>query len=102
MDPDSTTGTDLHVQGLTERRVVELGDYIKILQIGAKHRTVAETNMNEVSSRSHAVFTLTIEQVQWRENVQTIGPRKRSKIHFIDLAGMIYQAIYKSRIRKSR
>jgi hypothetical protein len=87
MDPDSITGKDLHVQGLTERSVVELSDYLKILEIGAKHRTVAETNMNEVSSRSHAVFTLTIEQIQFLENAQLIGPRKKSKIHFIDLAG---------------
>lgn len=87
MDPESVTGKDLHVQGLTERHVAELKDYLKVLEIGAKHRTVAETNMNEVSSRSHAVFTLTIEQTQWRESDQSIASRKRSKIHFIDLAG---------------
>ena len=87
MDPDSVSGKELHVQGLTERHVVEFTDYMKIIQIGAKHRTVAETNINDVSSRSHAVLTLTIEQLQRKENDGTFGPRKRSKIHFIDLAG---------------
>ena len=87
IDPESVTGKELHVQGLTERHVVELADYLKILEIGAKHRTVAETNMNEVSSRSHAVFTLMIEQLVWRESDQTLKTRTRSKIHFIDLAG---------------
>jgi hypothetical protein len=89
MDPDSLTGRELHVQGITERSVVELNDYMKILEIGSKNRTVAETNMNEVSSRSHAVLTLTIEQIQYCEQTQTVGNRKRSKIHFIDLAGTI-------------
>ena len=59
----------------------------RILEIGSKHRTTGETNMNEASSRSHAVFTLTIEQCQWQDGIESVGARKRSKIHFIDLAG---------------
>lgn len=46
--------------------------------------------MNDLSSRSHAVLTLTIEQVQRRRNSQDpsdINSRKRSKIHLVDLAG---------------
>ena len=89
LDPDSVTGKELHVQGLTERHVVEIQDYLKILDIGARHRTVAETNMNQVSSRSHAVFTLTIDQIELREKSMVVGARKRSKIHFIDLVSCI-------------
>jgi hypothetical protein len=93
MDPDSVTGKELHVQGLTERHVSEFQDYIKILEIGAKHRTVAETNMNQVSSRSHAVYTLTIDQIELREKSNVVGARKRSKIHFIDLVITIVNLI---------
>jgi hypothetical protein len=35
--------------------------------MGARSRATAKTNMNELSSRSHAVFIITIEQM--RENV---------------------------------
>ena len=41
--------------------------------------------MNQVSSRSHVVYTLSIDQIEWREKTMVIGARKRSKIHFIDL-----------------
>ncbi len=39
------------------------------MKMGAKSRATAKTNMNESSSRSHAVFIITIEQM--RENSQT-------------------------------
>ncbi|KAI8917024.1 P-loop containing nucleoside triphosphate hydrolase protein [Powellomyces hirtus] len=90
IDPDSLTGRELYVQGLTEREVVNLNDYVRVAQIGARRRTVGETNMNDVSSRSHAVLTLTIEQIQRRRGGSApadIGSRKRSKIHLVDLAG---------------
>lgn len=48
-DPDSTTGRDLYVSGITERSLTNIHDYVKLLQIGGRHRTVGETNMNEVS-----------------------------------------------------
>ncbi|KAI8853661.1 P-loop containing nucleoside triphosphate hydrolase protein [Chytridium lagenaria] len=107
MDPESISGKGLYVQGLTEVQIVEADDYVKVIKMGTKNRTVGETNMNEVSSRSHAVLTLTIDQVIVKESPgtlsasssvldfndtstqdcnQTIG-RKRSKIHLIDLAG---------------
>ncbi|KAI8916834.1 P-loop containing nucleoside triphosphate hydrolase protein [Entophlyctis helioformis] len=92
IDPNSVSGHDLHVEGLTERQVVTESDYLRIIQMGAKHRTVAETNMNEVSSRSHSVLTLTIDQIQRRggglaPGADDMGAKKRSKIHLIDLAG---------------
>jgi hypothetical protein len=43
--------------------------------------------MNEVSSRSHSVFTIIIEETTQILSTQKYGTRKRSKIHFIDLAG---------------
>ena len=59
-------------------------DYVQIEQLmdeGSKARTVASTNMNATSSRSHAVFTivLTITKGAGRSMV--------SKIHMVDLAG---------------
>eukprot|EP00842_Homolaphlyctis_polyrhiza_P000824 jgi/Hompol1/1742/HPOL_001457-RA len=109
MDPTSTTGRDLFVEGLTERTMLSWNDYVKMVEIGSRNRTVAETKyvdidhcsaeydgfMNEVSSRSHAVLTLTIEQFQIIPSSMGgqstvgdgLGSKKRSKIHLIDLAG---------------
>ncbi|EGF77370.1 hypothetical protein BATDEDRAFT_4048, partial [Batrachochytrium dendrobatidis JAM81] len=83
-DSKSATGKELYVEGLTERQLSTPLDYLKMIELGIKHRTVAETNMNKVSSRSHSVLTLIIEHA---DNVNQIGVKKRSKIHLIDLAG---------------
>ncbi|KAK5669187.1 hypothetical protein QVD99_003597 [Batrachochytrium dendrobatidis] len=106
IDSKSATGKELYVEGLTERQLSTPLDYLKMIELGIKHRTVAETNMNKVSSRSHSVLTLIIEQYQAiphsiavpsdnydnaddgsADNVNQIGVKKRSKIHLIDLAG---------------
>lgn len=34
------------------------------MKMGTKTRAIAKTNMNESSSRSHAVFIITIEQMK--------------------------------------
>ena len=48
-------------------------------------RTVGETRMNATSSRSHMVFTLTLEQI---DKEDTLGvSRKVSRLNMIDLAG---------------
>lgn len=87
IDPESIAGNELHIEGITNRQLINASDFHKIIQTGTKNRTVAETNMNEVSSRSHAVLTLVIEQYQRMDGSDDLGARKRSKIHLIDLAG---------------
>jgi kinesin family member 17 len=52
----------------------------KLLDYGNKNRSVAKTNMNATSSRSHALFTVHIESIE-DEKV------KGSKLNFVDLAG---------------
>lgn len=49
-------------------------------------RTVAATNMNETSSRSHAVFTIFFTQ-QRVDNTTQLTTEKVSKISLVDLAG---------------
>lgn len=94
MDPHSASGKELHVEGLTERLLVTEQDYIKMVTTATSRRTIADTNMNEVSSRSHAVLTLIIKQYQTVKSAKIgeadVGGMKRSKIHLIDLAGMFY------------
>eukprot|EP01027_Heterolobosea_sp_BB2_P007577 GEZU01011265.1.p1 GENE.GEZU01011265.1~~GEZU01011265.1.p1 ORF type:complete len:236 (-),score=62.91 GEZU01011265.1:101-808(-) len=58
-------------------------DVLKVISEGAKQRSVGETNMNAVSSRSHAVFTLYIEQKE-KNDIDGFS-LKHSKLHLIDL-----------------
>jgi kinesin family protein 6/9 len=52
------------------------------LFLGDTNRVVAETPLNQASSRSHCIFTLHIEARRHGD------PRvRRSKLHFVDLAG---------------
>ena len=86
LDPTSLSGKDVYVQGLTQVPLVTDKDYIKAIETGVSKRRVAETNMNAVSSRSHAILTLTLTQREFLEGGKE-GVKKSSKIHLIDLAG---------------
>jgi hypothetical protein len=52
-----------YVEGLTERHVSSWAEMAQLLEEGSKNRTIAATDMNKMSSRSHTVFTLTLTQV---------------------------------------
>ena len=47
-----------YVEGLTSLAVENAVEIEKLMDEGNKSRTVAATNMNTESSRSHAVFTI--------------------------------------------
>ena len=49
------------VEGLAERDVSSAKDAYGVLQSGWMNRRVASTSMNRESSRSHAVFTVSLE-----------------------------------------
>jgi len=55
---------------------------MKIFKKGVSNRTVSSTNMNDVSSRSHMAFILTLHQNNLRD-----GSAKSGKITVVDLAG---------------
>lgn len=52
---------------------------------GNTHRTTASTKMNDVSSRSHAIFTITFVQAGLSEG--NMPSETVSKVHLVDLAG---------------
>lgn len=53
----------VYVEGLTSIAVSGWEEMSQLLMYGGGARTVAATNANDWSSRSHAVFTLTLRQV---------------------------------------
>eukprot|EP00161_Ancyromonas_sigmoides_P008060 TRINITY_DN2022_c0_g1_i2.p1 TRINITY_DN2022_c0_g1~~TRINITY_DN2022_c0_g1_i2.p1 ORF type:complete len:281 (-),score=20.40 TRINITY_DN2022_c0_g1_i2:5-847(-) len=52
----------IYVEGLSEEYVTTEQDIFDLLELGQQARAIASTRMNDVSSRSHSVFTLTVCQ----------------------------------------
>jgi kinesin family member 16B len=52
-----------YVQGLSAHRCTKFEQLIELIQRGNATRTTAATRMNDLSSRSHAIFTITFSQV---------------------------------------
>src|ERR1700761_1533327 len=78
--------TGPYVEDLAKLAVRSFSEIENLMDEGNKARTVAATNMNETSSRSHAVFTLTLTQK--RHDVETrMDTEKVAKISLVDLAG---------------
>ncbi|XP_074981779.1 kinesin-like protein KIF15 isoform X3 [Caretta caretta] len=56
----------------------------KVLTMGWRNRRVASTSMNRESSRSHAVFTITVDSMEKNSEVVNI---RSSQLNLVDLAG---------------
>ncbi|XP_062964550.1 kinesin-like protein KIF1A isoform X8 [Cynocephalus volans] len=75
-----------YVEDLSKLAVTSYNDIQDLMDSGNKARTVAATNMNETSSRSHAVFNIIFTQK--RHDAETnITTEKVSKVSLVDLAG---------------
>uniref|UniRef100_A0A8B9J9L2 Kinesin-like protein n=1 Tax=Astyanax mexicanus TaxID=7994 RepID=A0A8B9J9L2_ASTMX len=75
-----------YVEDLSKLAVTTYSDITHLMDCGNKARTVAATNMNETSSRSHAVFTIIFTQRR-RDQLTSLDTEKVSKISLVDLAG---------------
>ncbi|EGG06377.1 uncharacterized protein MELLADRAFT_36123, partial [Melampsora larici-populina 98AG31] len=75
-----------YVEDLSKLAVQSYANVETLMDEGNKARTVAATNMNETSSRSHSVFTLLLTQRRTDTNTGLAG-EKVSRISLVDLAG---------------
>jgi kinesin family member C2/C3 len=71
-----------YVPGLTSVETRQIEDVNKLMQVAEKHRSQQATNMNEHSSRSHMMLSVTIAS----HNTIT-GHDSRGRLHLVDLAG---------------
>ncbi|XP_034097522.1 kinesin-like protein KIF21B isoform X2 [Drosophila albomicans] len=87
---ESASG-QITIAGATIKPINEPQDALKLLQQGALARTTASTKMNDLSSRSHAVFTLFVRRQHVLELKNNFTDNEietlTSKFHFVDLAG---------------
>ncbi|MCI4375514.1 hypothetical protein PGIGA_G00110420 [Pangasianodon gigas] len=75
-----------YVEDLSKLAVMSYNDIQDLMDSGNKARTVAATNMNETSSRSHAVFNIIF--TQRRHDAETDNTSEKvSKVSLVDLAG---------------
>ncbi|CAI5778819.1 KIFC2 isoform X1 [Podarcis lilfordi] len=80
LNPDGSG--QLHVPGLTSVEVDSLRQIKKMLSLGKRNRATYATNMNERSSRSHALLTINITGTDLASGIQVTG-----KLNLVDLAG---------------
>ena len=73
------------VEGLSEWAVRSSGDICSLMQKGQMTRATASTKMNDISSRSHAVFIIIVEQMTINE--YEAKEIKVGKLNLVDLAG---------------
>ncbi|KAI2640313.1 kinesin heavy chain [Xylaria nigripes] len=78
--------TGPYVEDLAKLVVGSFQEIENLMDEGNKARTVAATNMNETSSRSHAVFTLILTQKSFDGDTK-MELEKQAKISLVDLAG---------------
>ncbi|XWS56167.1 hypothetical protein CRYUN_Cryun09bG0063000 [Craigia yunnanensis] len=74
------------VEGIKEEVVLSPAHALSLIAAGEEHRHVGSTNFNLLSSRSHTIFTLTIESSPCGENREGEAVNL-SQLHLIDLAG---------------
>ncbi|XP_036753540.2 kinesin-like protein KIFC3 isoform X1 [Manis pentadactyla] len=72
----------LYVPGLTEFQVQGVDDINKVFEFSHTNRTTEFTNLNEHSSRSHALLIVTVRGVDCSTGLRTAG-----KLNLVDLAG---------------
>lgn len=73
-----------YVQDLSKHIVNNYEDVEELMNRGNSVRVTATTKMNDVSSRSHAIFTLVFTQAKFTDDLPC---ETTSKVHLVDLAG---------------
>ncbi|XP_068256107.1 kinesin-like protein KIF6 [Nyctibius grandis] len=77
-DPDQ----NIHLKNLSLQQATNEEEALNLLFLGDTNRMIAETPMNQASTRSHCIFTIHISSKE--PGSATI---RRSKLHLVDLAG---------------
>jgi kinesin family protein 3/17 len=75
----------VYVRDLTSYVVKSTRECDKLRDFGAKNRHVGATAMNQDSSRSHSIYTITVESCETRED--GTSAIRMGKLNLVDLAG---------------
>ncbi|TPX38124.1 hypothetical protein SmJEL517_g00160 [Synchytrium microbalum] len=90
LDIKERTDTGVYVKDLSTFVVKDVTEMDKLMSAGNKNRSVGATEMNAHSSRSHSIFTVTVERSEaGQDGDEHI---RAGKLHLVDLAGSERQA----------
>ncbi|KAF2671781.1 kinesin-domain-containing protein [Microthyrium microscopicum] len=82
---DNKKGSTTYVQGMEETYITNARKGVQLLRLGSNKRQVAATKCNDLSSRSHTIFTISVQSKHTtdsgEEHVST------GKLNLVDLAG---------------
>lgn len=84
----------VYIEGMTEACCFDEADVMALFVRGNATRTVSSTRMNTDSSRSHAIFIVTVEQKD-----MISGRTRLSHLHMVDLAGSEISGVCKKNRR---
>ncbi|KAJ2856856.1 Kinesin- motor protein [Coemansia erecta] len=84
---ESGTDKGVIIQGLEEKIVSSAKEAVALMQAGAMRRKVAATRCNDSSSRSHAIFTVTVYIRERAVTAEGEDIVKLGKLNLVDLAG---------------
>lgn len=73
---------NIHLRNLSVNTAQKMEDALNLLFLGDTNRVVAETPMNDASTRSHCMFILWVDSTS--PGSDTV---RRAKLHLVDLAG---------------
>ena len=73
---------DIYLDNITWINVINEKECKEAFQRGAINRITENTKINEHSSRSHAIFIISVEKHYINENIMTKG-----NLYLVDLAG---------------
>ncbi|KAJ3256242.1 Kinesin-like protein kif3a [Boothiomyces macroporosus] len=77
--------TGVYVKDLSTFVIQNVEEMDQLMTVGNKNRSVGFTEMNATSSRSHSIFTITVEASETDENGEQ--RLRAGKLHLVDLAG---------------
>nr|XP_019923517.2 kinesin-like protein KIF12 isoform X2 [Crassostrea gigas] len=76
-----------YVENLFVAECESVDDLMAVLEEGMRNRQTGSHGLNEFSSRSHSMLTLTIDTEQQDPDDENLYLTKRGKLTFVDLAG---------------
>lgn len=77
--------TGVYVKDLSTFVIKDVQEMDRLMSVGNKNRSVGATEMNATSSRSHSIFTITVEASEQRDDGSEMI--RAGKLHLVDLAG---------------
>lgn len=63
----------IYLSNILEKEVLQVEEALHLFKLGSKNRHIAATNMNERSSRSHAVVIITLNIINRIKGEKTVS-----------------------------